>query len=123
MPSLLTQAACGSVNETWLGDLPLPPVEPPPPSPLSLSLQAASRTARYSRTAWHASSAFGHAIGRSPGTRFFLSTSALIRLASIENAPPPTSPAAMQVATTPPNPRRQASLSRQRSCRARQNTE
>jgi hypothetical protein len=44
------------------------------------------KAARYSRTAWDASFAFGHAIGWSPGIRFFLSTSALIRLASIENA-------------------------------------
>ena len=84
---------------------------------------AASSAARYSRTARDASSAFGHAIGWSPGTRFILSTSALIRLASIENASPPTSPAAMHIATTPSNTRRKASLSRKRSCRARQNTE
>jgi len=43
---------------------------------------------------------FGHAIGWSPGIRFFLSTSALIRLASIKNASPPTSPVAMHIATT-----------------------
>jgi hypothetical protein len=60
-------------------------------------------------------------LGHSPGTRFFLSTSALIRLASIEKPSPATSPAAMHFATTPSNTRRRASLSR--SCRARQNTE
>jgi transposase len=56
-----------------------------------------------------ASSAFGQVISWSPGTRFFLSTSALIRLASIENPSPPTSPAAMHIATTPSNTRRKAS--------------
>ena len=97
-----------------------PPLEPPPsPPPLSSSLRAASRATRYSRTARDASSGFGQAIGWSPGTRFFLSTSALIRLASIENASPPTSPAAMHFATTPSKTRRKASLSRKRSCRAR----
>ena len=60
-------------------------------------------------------------IGCSPGIRFFLSTSALIRLASTENASPPTSPEAMHIATTPSNTRRNASLSRNRSCLARQN--
>jgi hypothetical protein len=35
---------------------------------------------------------------------------------------PPTSPAAMHFATTPSKTRRKASLSRKRSCRARQNT-
>src|SRR6266542_5402644 len=120
--------ACGSVSETSLGGLRRlpPPLDPPPspsPSPLSSSPRAASRTVRYSRTARDASSAFGQAIGWLPGTLFFLSTSALIRLASIENASPPTSPAAMHIATTPSNTPRKASLSRKRSCRARQNTE
>lgn len=65
-----------------------PPLEPSPsPSPLSSSPRAASRTVRYSRTARDASSAFGQAIGWSPAARFFLSTSALIRLASIEGRP------------------------------------
>ena len=40
-------------------------------------------------------SAFGQAIGWSPGIRFFF------RLASTEKASPPTSPAAMHFATTP----------------------
>jgi Cytochrome P460 len=48
---------------------------------------------------------------------------ALIRLASTENASPPTSPAAMHIATTPSNTRRRTSLSRKRSRRARLNTE
>src|SRR6202035_1104766 len=84
----------------------LPPRSPlfdPLPSPLrslSSSLRAASRAARYSRTACDASSLFGQAIGWPPESRFFLSTSALIRLASIENASPPTSPVAMHIATT-----------------------
>jgi hypothetical protein len=47
-------------------------------SPRSSSPQAVSRAARYSRTAGDASSTFGHANGRSPGIRFFLSTFALI---------------------------------------------
>src|SRR6266540_7314005 len=93
---LATHVACGSVNETSLGGLRLllPSLEPPP-SPSSSSLRAVSKAARYSRTAWDASSAFGQAIGWLPGIRFVLSTSALIRLASTENASPPTRPAAM----------------------------
>src|ERR1700728_4413892 len=102
MPGLATHVACGSVSETSLGGLcrspPLP--EPPASAPPFSSPRAVSRAARYSRTARDASSAFGHAIGWSPGIRFFLSTSALIRLASIENASPPTSPVAMHIATT-----------------------
>ena len=84
---------------------------------------AASRAARYSRTAHDASSAGGRAMGSSPGTRFFLPASALIRLASIEKPSPPTKPVAMHFATTPSNTRRNASLWRKRSCRARLNTE
>jgi hypothetical protein len=57
------------------------------------------------------------------GDRFVLFTSALIRLASIENASPPTIPAPMHIATMPSNTRRRASLSRKRSFRARQNAE
>ena len=59
----------------------------------------------------------------SPGIRFFfLSTSALIRLASIENPSPPTSPATMHVGTTSSKTPRRASPTRKRSCRARENT-
>ncbi len=118
MPGRVTHAACGSVSETSLGGLlRLPLLLDPPPSPSVLSSlsRAASRAARYSRTACEAASACGQAIGWSPGARFFLSTSALIKLASTENASPPTSPAAMHVATTPSNTRRRASLSRNRS--------
>ena len=79
------------------------------PTAIALIFAAGSiESARYSRTACDVSSLFGQAIGWSPQSRFFLSTSALIRLASIENASPPTSPAAMHVATTPSNTRRKA---------------
>src|SRR5436190_555152 len=63
MLGLATHVACGSVNETSLGGLRLPPLllELPPSSPLlSSSLRAVSRGVRYSRTARDASSAFGH---------------------------------------------------------------
>ena len=53
----------------------------------------------------------------------FLSTSALIRLASMENALPPTRPAAMHAATTRSNMLRNAWLSRNRSFRAREKGE
>ena len=47
----------------------------------------------------------------------------LDEIASIENASPPTRPATMQIVTTRSNTRRRASLSRKRSCLARENAE
>jgi hypothetical protein len=67
---------------------------------------------------------FGPDAARGPsGSCFFLWTSALIKLASMENPAPPTRPAAMHFATTLSNTRRNASLWRKRSCPARLNTE
>ena len=127
LPGLATHVACGSVTETSLGGLLrlLPPLEPAARPATTLIIAAGgieSREVLANRTGCLLGLRPVQSAGRQ-ATRFFLSTSALIRLASTENASPPTSPAAMHIATTPSNTRRKASLSRKRSCRARLNTE
>ena len=111
----------GLVSDTSLGGLRLlPPSNLSSSSLLSAWFWAASKAVRYSRTARDASSAFGQLTGpiaRRPLLAHVRPDQGPRGL--IQNPSPPTSPAAMHFATTLSNIRRNASLWRKRSCRAR----
>ena len=103
-PGLATHVACGSVSETCLGGLRRWPPLPEPSSPPRSSSPRWYRGLRDTREP-HGMPPLPSAMqsaGATPGIRFFLSTSALIRLASIENASPPARPQC----SSPPQPRR-----------------
>src|SRR5258707_3760331 len=84
---------------------------------------ASTRVAIYSFTARLAVSGSRSLIHSEPGIDRCLLASAAIRLASTANSLPPTSPAEIHAATTSSKTRRKMSLSRNRSLRARENTE
>ena len=120
---LATQAACGSVNETASEACVATAVESAGISAVLPAALGGVERREILANARDASSAFGQRSARSPGMRFVLSTSALIRLRRSRTPRRQPDRRQCRCATTRSNTRRNTSLSRKRSCRARENTE